>query len=90
MKRRRWADSLTLCLALFCGGQTAWQWEGGGNKTNPSGKCLPCSGKQGDMNCGYLFPCFASDSATWGHKDICISSWAVRLMRFYAGVFEQN
>ena len=25
---------------------------------------------------GYLFPCFASQSATWGHKDICISSWA--------------
>jgi|EP01043_Picozoa_sp_COSAG02_P001506 hypothetical protein len=40
---------------------TAWQWEGGGNKTNPSGRCLPCSGKQGDMNCGEsLIACLAS------------------------------
>eukprot|EP01052_Picozoa_sp_SAG31_P035878 SAG31_NODE_4389_length_3277_cov_7.853682_4_plen_316_part_00 len=55
---------------------TAWQWEGGGNKTNPSGKCLPCSGKPNDMNCGYIFPCFGGKSGLWGHKDICISSWA--------------
>ena len=55
---------------------SAWQWEGGGNKSHPSGRCLPCSGKPNDFNCGYLFPCFASVSGTWGHRDICISDWA--------------
>jgi len=28
---------------------TAWQWEGAGNKTNPSGRCVPCSGHPNDF-----------------------------------------
>ena len=31
---------------------TAWQW---GDL-----KCQPCSGKPGDLNCGYIFPCFST------------------------------
>ena len=54
---------------------TAWQWEGSGNKTNPSGRCVPCSGKQGDFNCGYLFPCFTTLGGMFGHRDICVSSF---------------
>ena len=46
---------------------TAWQW---GDM-----KCQPCSGKAGDFNCGYIFPCFSAAAQTWGHKDICISNY---------------
>ena len=57
---------------------SAWQFRG--SKTpagEPTGKCLPCSGKPNDVYCAYIFPCFAINTTTgdgvgWGHRDIAL------------------
>ena len=38
-----------------------------------SGSCSRCSGRPGDFQCGYIFPCFADGPDIWGHKDVCAS-----------------
>ena len=66
---RSWASVDDFIPAIY----TAWQWIGKGNN---SGSCVPCSGHQGDFNCGYIFPCYADGPGenNWGHHDVCASS----------------
>ena len=52
---------------------SAWQWHKDGNT---SGHCTPCSGKPGDMNCAWLFPCFGvTTPATGGQPSVDIDIW---------------
>ena len=54
---------------------SAWMWhpDGACGSANMSGSCSRCSGRPGDFQCGYIFPCFADGPDIWGHKDVCAS-----------------
>jgi hypothetical protein len=71
-KNKSW-DALDLYVPSI---YSAWQWWHGGKTASgaPTGSCSPCSGKQGEFNCAYIFPCFSDQPGiqNWGHRDTSV------------------